>query len=93
MVFYKDDVNVCWKWCKYSLPIESTNSYLGIDFSSNGAWDMHNYKEGIKDIGTKKANQCHRIISSRNRPRKHRSKHAVGIRDCWRERKLKSREY
>ena len=26
---------------EYSLPIVSSYSYLGIDFSSNGAWDMH----------------------------------------------------
>ena len=32
----------------YSLPIMSSYSYLGIDFSSNGAWDMHIYKEVIR---------------------------------------------
>ena len=26
---------------EYSLPIVSSYSYLGIEFSSNGAWDMH----------------------------------------------------
>ena len=31
------------------------------------------------------------VATEGNRPRKHRSKQAVGIRDCWRERKLKSR--
>ena len=33
MVFSKDAVNGCWRWGEHS--------YLGIDFSSNGAWDMH----------------------------------------------------
>ena len=43
----KDAVNGCWRWGEYSLPKVSSYSYLGIDFSSNGAWDMHNYKEVI----------------------------------------------
>ena len=49
MVFSKDAVSAygCWKWGEYSLPIVSY-SYLGIDFSKNGAWDMHNYKEVIR---------------------------------------------
>ena len=37
MVFSKDAVNGCWKWSEYSLPKVSSYSYLGIDFSSNGA--------------------------------------------------------
>ena len=41
MVFSKDAVNGCWKWGEYSFPIVSSYSYLGIDFSRNGAWDMH----------------------------------------------------
>ena len=41
MVFSKDAENGCWKWGEYSLPIVSAYSYLGIDFSRNGAWDMH----------------------------------------------------
>ena len=44
MVFSKDAVNGCWKWDE---PKVSCYSYLGIDFSNNGAWDMHNYKEVI----------------------------------------------
>ena len=31
MVFSKD-VNGCWKWGEYSLPIVPSYSYLGIDF-------------------------------------------------------------
>ena len=34
------------------LPIVSSYSYLGIDFSSNGAWDMHIKK--LLDYGRKK---------------------------------------
>ena len=30
-----------------NLPKVSSYSYVGIDFSSNGAWDMHIYKEVI----------------------------------------------
>ena len=39
MVFSEDAVNDCWKWREYSLAPNSDfldNSYLGIDFSSNG---------------------------------------------------------
>ena len=39
MVFSKDAVSGCWKLREYSLPIVSSYSCLGIDFSSNGAWD------------------------------------------------------
>ena len=37
---------------------------LGIDFSSNGAWDMHIKK--LLDNGRKKVNQLHKVISNRN---------------------------
>ena len=40
MVFSKDAVNGCWKWGEHSLP-KVFFIYIGIDFSSNGAWDMH----------------------------------------------------
>ena len=52
MVFSKDTVNGCWKWGEHSLPNVSSYSYLGIDFSSNGAWDMHINK--LLDNGRKK---------------------------------------
>ena len=64
MVFSKDAVNGCWKWGEYSLPKVSSYSYLGIDFSSNGAWDMHIKK--LLDNGRKKVNQLHKVISNRN---------------------------
>ena len=47
MVFSKGAVNGCWKWGENSLLKVSSYSYLGIDFSSNRAWDMYNYKEVI----------------------------------------------
>ena len=46
MVFSKDAVNGCWKWGEYIYPpniIFLLYSHLGIDFSSNGSWDMHIY--------------------------------------------------
>ena len=38
-------------------------SYLCIDFSSNGAWDMHIKK--LLDNGRKKVNRLHKVISKR----------------------------
>ena len=65
MVFSKDAVNGCWKWGEYSLPIVfSSYSYLGIDFSRNGAWNMHIRK--LLDNGRKRVNQLHKVISNRN---------------------------
>ena len=64
MVFSKDVVNGCWKWSEHSLPKVSSYSYLGIDFSSNGAWDMHIKK--LLDNGRNKVNQLHKVISNRN---------------------------
>ena len=46
---------------KYSV---SSYSYLAIDFSSNGAWDMHIKK--FLDNGRKKVNRLHKVISNRN---------------------------
>ena len=54
MVFSKDAVNGCWKWGEYNLPIVSSYSYLGIDFSRNGAWGIHIRKlldDGIEEKG------------------------------------------
>ena len=39
-------------------------SYLGIDFSRNGAWDVHIRK--LLDNGRKRVNQLHKVISNRN---------------------------
>ena len=38
--------------------------YLGIDFSRNGAWDMHIRK--LLDNGRKRVNQLHKVVSNRN---------------------------
>ena len=41
----------------------SNYSYLGIDFASNGAWDVHLKK--VLDNGRKKVNQLHNFISNK----------------------------
>ena len=41
MVFSKDKVEGRWKWGEHELPKVSNYCYLGIDFASNGAWDVH----------------------------------------------------
>ena len=64
MVFSKDAVNDCWKCGEYILPIVSSYSYLGIDFSRNGAWYMHIRK--LLDNGRKRVNQLHNVISNNN---------------------------
>ena len=48
MVFFKDAVNGCWS-VESIAPQLIVSSYrcFGIDFSSNGTWDMHN-KEAIR---------------------------------------------
>ena len=38
--------------------------YLGIDFSSNGTWDMH--IKMLLDNDRKRVNQLHKVISNRN---------------------------
>ena len=42
----------------------SSYSYLGIDFSRNGAWDMH--IGTLLDNCRKRVNQLHKVISNRN---------------------------
>ena len=66
MVFSKDVVNGCWKCGEYSLPIVSSYSYLGIEFSRNGTWDIHNIIRKLLDNGRKRVNQLHKVISNRN---------------------------
>ena len=39
----------------------SSYSYLGIDFSRNGAWEMHIKK--LLDNGRKRVNQLHKVWS------------------------------
>ena len=47
-----------------SLPIVTSYSYVGIDFSSNGAWKI--YIRKLLDNGKRKANKLHKVINNRN---------------------------
>ena len=60
MVFSKDRVEGKWKWGERELP--KVSSYLGIDFASNGAWDVHIKK--VTNNGSKKVNQLHSVSSN-----------------------------
>ena len=64
MVFSKNSVEGGWKWGEHTLPKVSNYSYLGIDFASSGAWDVHLKK--VLDNGRKKVNQLHSVISNRD---------------------------
>ena len=64
MVFSKDRVEGRWKWGEHELPKVSSYCYLGIDFTSNGAWDVHIKK--VISNGRKKVNQLHSVISNRD---------------------------
>ena len=48
-----------WNWGEQALPRLSKYTYLGVDFTSNGAWDEH-------VNGRKKISQVHSIISNRD---------------------------
>ena len=61
MVFSKDGVEGRWKWGEYELPKFSSYCYLGINFASNGASDVHIKK--VISNGRKKVNQLHSVIS------------------------------
>ena len=43
---------------------QSTHSYLGVDFTSNAAWDMHVKK--VIESSRKKVNQLHSVIGNRD---------------------------
>ena len=62
-MFGKDKVKGKWNWGDHVLPIVSNYTYLGVDFSYNGAWDTH-IKKLIKK-GKQKVNQLNSIISNR----------------------------
>ena len=64
MIFAKEVVEGSWKWGEKELPRVSKYTYLGVDFSYNGAWDAHIRK--VLDGGRKKVNQFHSVISNRN---------------------------
>ena len=61
IVFSKYSIEGGWKRGEHKLPKVSSYSYLGIDFASNGAWDVHLKK--VLDNGRKKVNQLHSVIS------------------------------
>ena len=63
LVFGKDKVKGKWNWGDHVLPIVSSYTYLGVDFSYNGAWDTH-IKKLIQN-GKRKVNQLNNIISNR----------------------------
>ena len=63
LVFGKDKVKGKWNWGDHVLPIVSNYTYLGVDFSYNGAWDTH-IKKLIQN-GKQKVNQLNSIISNR----------------------------
>ena len=60
MVFARESVDGAWKWGELFLPRVSKYTYLGVDFTSTGAWDEHIRK--VLDNGRKKVN-----FYSRNR--------------------------
>ena len=64
MVFSKKPVKCQCKWGEQDLPVVSSYRYLGIDFASNGAWDVH-----VKNVcvnGKRKVNQLHSVLSNRD---------------------------
>ena len=42
-----------WKWGDRDLPTATKYTYLGVDFTSNGAWDVHIKK--VLESGRKKS--------------------------------------
>ena len=60
LLLSKNSVEGGWKWGEHKLPKVSNYSYLGIDFASNGAWDVHLKK--VLDNGRKKVNQLHSVL-------------------------------
>ena len=41
VVFARELVEGSWNWGEQALPRLSKYTYLGVDFTSNGAWDEH----------------------------------------------------
>ena len=64
MVFSKDRVEDRWKWGEHELPKVSSYRYLGIDFASDGAWDVHIKK--VINNSKKRVNQLYSVISNRD---------------------------
>ena len=62
-MFGKYKVKGKWYWGDHMLPIVSDYTYLGVDFSYNGAWDTHIKK--LTQNGKQKVNQLNSITSNR----------------------------
>ena len=52
MVFSRESVDGAWKWGEHVLP---KYTYLGVDFTGTGAWDVH--IKNVLDNGRRKVNQ------------------------------------
>ena len=52
MVFARESVDGAWKWGEHFLPRVSKYTYLGVDFTSTGAWIRK-----VLDNGRKKVNR------------------------------------
>ena len=63
LVFGKDKVKGKWNWGDHVLPTVSNYTYLGVDFTYNGAWDTH--INNLIQNGKQKVNQLNSIISNR----------------------------
>ena len=59
VVFARELVEGSWNWGEQVL-----YTYLGVDFTSNGAWDEH--VKRVLQNGRKKISQVHSIISNRD---------------------------
>ena len=55
MVFSRESVDGAWKWGEPILPSVSKYTYLGVNFTSTGAWDVH--IKNVLDNGRRKVNQ------------------------------------
>ena len=62
VVFARELVEGSWNWGEQALPRLSKCTYLGVDFTSNGAWDEH--VKRVLQNGRKKISQvhCNRVI-------------------------------
>ena len=41
MVFTRESVDGVWKWGEHVLPRVSKYTFLGVDFTNTGEWDVH----------------------------------------------------
>ena len=63
MVFARELVDGAWKLGEYVLPRVSKYTYLGVDFTSTGAWDVH--IKNVLDNGRRKIHELHSVINPR----------------------------